>query len=187
MKSYKRGAILYFDPVEALRKQHDEQARKAGLKEPRDIALLAAIGTPLGGMQMKQVPYVYHLNKLLFYQWVKMDEEGLGEAFPHDHFLQERKGPVPQHIWEDLERLEKDGLVRVRYPGGTEHKPVPVELTPKGQELVNTLLQGLDTDFVELTATQKTAILPLSPAKLMEKVHREYPAYKREYVEVDDA
>src|ERR1051326_8147677 len=125
-------------------------------------------------MNVKQVPYLYHLNKLLFYQWTQMGEEGLGEAFPHDRFLKERKGPVPEHIGEDLKRLETEGLVRVRWPTGTDHKPVPVELTPKGKALFETLQPHLDTELLEATSTLKATIFPLSPKELMDKVHEDF-------------
>jgi hypothetical protein len=187
VKAYRREGALYFDPIEAFRRMHDEAAAKAGLKEPRDLALISALGAPLGKIQMKQVSRVYHLNKLLFYQWVKMDRQGLGEAFPHDNFLKERKGPVPEHIWEDLERLERDGLLRIRWPTGAQHQPVPVELTPKGQAVFEALQPSLDADLLGLTAEVKAEILPMSPAELRDQVHEDFPQYKREWVEIDDS
>lgn len=187
VKSYHHGGRIFFDPIEAMRKQHEAHAANIGLEQPRDLALLAALGAPTGNITITMVPYIYHLNKLLFYQWKKMDEQGFGEAFPHDRFIEERKGPVPQNIKEDLERLEDEGFIRIRRPTGAEHQPVPVELTPKGRDAAQYVIANIDLGLLHSTRSSKEQLLPLTPRKVMDKVHSEYPEFRRKWVEVDDS
>lgn len=179
---------VFYDPEDALRIHYAQLAKKAGLDEPRDFAIMAVLGASAYSFKTPNVPYHYHLNKMLFYQWQHLDQQGLGNAFPHDEFVADRKGPVPVNIEEDLERLEKDGLIEPRkWPTGKQHQPVPVRLSKKGEKVAATILGEAEPWIAKTSAQVKTDLILLSPADLRAKVHTEYPQYRREYVEIDDA
>jgi hypothetical protein len=184
-----RTRQIYFDPVSALLRYYNWTAREAGLEQARDAALLSLLVAPIGGVEVPWVLTKYRLNKMLFYQWQRALAVGLGEAFPHDEFVAERKGPVPVHIEEDLERLESDGLIRITRhdPEAEKHEPWVIELTELGKERGRKFLDTSETWFRRATIGTKRDLLLLNPAKLRARVHSEYPKYRRKYVEVDDS
>jgi DNA-binding PadR family transcriptional regulator len=186
-KDPKSGA-MYFDAVSALRAYYTQAAQKAGFRELRDAAMLSMLAAPIGGMEVPWVLRRYSLNKMLFYQWKRAEAEGLGDAFPHDTFEAERKGPVPTNIDADLDRLEHAGLITVKRhdPASAKHQPWIIELTPTGRESARRFFDLAETWFRRTTITTKKEILPLDPAKLRARVHSEYREFRRKYVEVDD-
>lgn len=175
------------EPLEVLRAQFRDIVDEAGLQEGRDLPLLAILAAHAGNLPVQLVSRKYSLNKMLFYQWKRLEEQGLGESFPHDEFVADRKGPVPKHIDDDLERLSAAGLVSIDKPTGRDHKPWIINLTPEGQRVANTILMRSEPWFKQVTTEVKTDIFPLDPERLRRRVHTEYPEYKRKYVEVDSS
>lgn len=184
-----RTGATYFDAVSALRAYYKEAAKKAGLTELRDAATLSVLAAPIGGMEVPWVLRKYSLNKMLFYQWKRAEAVGLGDAFPHDTFEAERKGPIPTNIDADLERLEASGLIQIKRhdPSVQKHAPWVIQLTPTGRDAARRFFDMAETWFRRTTITTKKEILPLDPSKLKARVHSEFPSYRRKYVEVDDS
>lgn len=183
------GGKLYVDPVSALSSYYAARAAEAGIVEVRDAALLSMLVAPIGGMSAAWVLRKYSLNKMLFYQWQRAVADGLGDAFPHDEFVAERKGPVPIHIDSDLDRLEAAGLINVKRhdPQVKEHQPWVISLTPAGEERARRFFNVTEGWFRRVTISTKRDLLLLDPAKLQARVHSEYPNYRRKYVEIDDS
>jgi hypothetical protein len=162
-------------------------AEKYGL-EPRDLASLEMLFVKPGPFREGQVHYKYHLNKMLFYQWKRMEELGIGETFPHDEFEPAPRGPVPKNLSADLERLEKMGIVKLKYKQWgkmPKQASLETELTSKGLTIAEKIWGEVPEPFKEITFKVKENIFPLDPKTIRERVHRDYPEYKKTYVELD--
>lgn len=156
--------------------------------ESRDIALLEMLCAKPGPFKEGEVNYKYHLNKMLFYQWKEMEQQGIGEAFPHDEFEPAPRGPVPKNLSKDLERLEKCGLIKLKYKlWGKDAKQASLttELTPQGSKVAQKLWSQVPEPFKETTLKIKERLFPLDPSTIRDRVHRDYPEYKKTYVELD--
>ncbi len=187
-KDPKSGSV-YIDPVGALRAYYEKMARAVGLSELRDASLLSMLTAPIGGIEVPWVLRKYSLNKMLFYQLKRAEANGLGSAFPHDNFVAERKGPVPENIDSDLDRLESAGLIVIRRhdPTQVQHQPWVIELTEQGRAVGRRFFDSTETWFRRATIETKKEILPLNPAKLKARVHSDFPKLRRKYIEVDDS
>ena len=93
--------------------------------------ILAKPGPFKGG----EVLYKYHLQKLLFYLWKKLEEDEYGDSLPRDNFVAAANGPVPEHLNDDLERFEKGGWVKTRNEKWEKAVSKRIILTSKGQSL----------------------------------------------------
>lgn len=181
---------VFVDPSVVLKVHYANMTTELGLTSTRDLSILSLLGSPVGrgnGITAEFVQYKYNLNKMLFYQWMGLQKQGLGDIIHSDRFVAERKGPVPSHIDEDLARLETEGKIIIERPKGEKHGPWVIRLTPAGKDLSAKVLRGLETTVRELTSKVKSEILPLSPERLKARVHTDYPQYRRKYVEVDDS
>lgn len=182
-RNEKTGAIRV-DPDDVARSEIEEIASRhsvVGRQLPLLLMLFAKPGPFSGG----SVNTKYKLNKMLFYQWKRLGEQGLGESYPKDEFRSARAGPVPIHLRDDLKALEAAGLAAVQW---SERKPgvsTRVELTPKGMELARRLWFDVPEIYRDATMSVKVELFPLDPETIKAKVHEEYPKLRRTYVEVD--
>lgn len=186
IQNQKTGKVRVY-PSEVAKAEFRMLAEKHGL-EPRDIASLAVIYVKPGPFKEGQVHYKYHLNKMLFYQWKNMERQGIGETFPHDEFEAARRGPVPKNLSDDLKRLEEKGIVKLRYKqwGKTpKQASLITELTSSGFVIAEKLWNQIPDPFKEVTLETKEEIFPLDPKTVCEKVHREFPEYRKTYIELD--
>lgn len=174
-------------PADVSRAEITDIAKRLGL-EPRDVATLLMIFAKPGIFNAGEVFYKYHINKMLFYQWQEAAREGIPEALPHDHFIPADRGPIPEHIDQDLERLSQMGLIQTKYHrwGKAEkNESLGIFLTDKGMELALRLWNDVPPPFTDLTRKVKDMIFPMSPEQVMKKVHREFPEYKKTYISED--
>lgn len=186
IKNKETGQVRVF-PSEVAKAEISLLAKERDLA-PRDVALLTLIYVKPGPFTEGKIHCKYHLNKMLFYQWVNMGRRYLGEAFPHDEFRSAPAGPIPNSLWDDLRRLEKKGLVILKHKqwGKTEKEAsLCMELTEEGSVLTEELWKDTPPDFKEVTLKTKKDIFPLDPATIKEKVHREFPEYRKTYTELD--
>ena len=181
------GAIRIY-PADVAKAEIIGIARLHGL-EPRDVALLLIIKARPGIFENREeVQFKYHINKMLFYQWKKMEEQGIGETFPHDSFDKADRGPVPTNITDDIRRLENLGLITTEYRrwgARARDESLYITLTPKGSSLAGELIRLVPEPLVKATMKVKETIFPLSPESVKKKVHREYPEYRITYSEDD--
>ena len=185
LRNPKTGKIRIY-PYEVAKAELATYAKRDGL-EPRDVATLLMLhakpGVFPGGIQ----PLRYRLNKSLFYQW-KETEVNLGDALPRDDFVAAERGPMPVHLNSDLERLEKLGLVDlkwVKWGKGELDKSLTIMLTDKGTEIAKSLWNKVPQPFLKVTLKVKERIFPLDAKTIRDRVHREYPEYKSTYTELD--
>jgi len=186
IQNEKTGKIRVY-PSDVARTEFRMLAEQYGL-DPRDVALLAMLYAKPGPFKEGQVHYKYHLNKMLFYQWKEMERIGIGETFPRDEFDPAPRGPVPRNLSEDLKRLEKKGIVRLRFKQWGEtikQASLITELTDAGLHTAEKLWNQTPDPFKETTLRIKKRIFPLDPKTIQQRVHRDYPEYKKTYVELD--
>jgi hypothetical protein len=125
---------------------------------------------------------------MLFYQWKELEKEGLGEAFDHDHFIAKERGPIPEHLEEDIKRLERKGLVKVslvQWGKSKEQCSKTTELTEKGLAVAEKICTKVAKPFLEVSLKVKEELFPLNPLTIRNKVHRDYSEYRKTYTEID--
>lgn len=187
IKNTKTGKIRV-RPEDVARAELIELARSLDL-EPRDLAILMTLKAQPGAFFNKeQVQYQYHLNKMLFYQWIELGKIGMGEAYPHDQFVKADRGPMPANVNADLDRLSKLGLISIKlHRWGPRPKDASkqIALTEKGSKLAEGLLKRIPNPFLMATAEVKVKVSSRTPAAIREMVHSEFPEYRTVYVKED--
>ena len=175
--------------LEDVARAEFEQFAQEHAIDPRDIPILLTLKAQMGGFVNKEeVQYQYHLNKMLFYQWKRMQEIGMGETFPHDSFEKADRGPIPVNINDDLKRLQQKDLITIEtYRWGPRplDESKRIRLTSKGSHIAGELLKRTPKDLLVTTAEVKTMIGTLTPASVREKVHKEFPEYRASYTAED--
>src|SRR2546422_6868565 len=81
-KNLSTGKIR-LDPDEVAKAEIRTLAGRLEIGE-RDAALLLLLHCPAGPFKPDVINQKYRLNKMLFYQWKRLEAKGLGEAYPHD-------------------------------------------------------------------------------------------------------
>jgi len=186
IKNKKTGKIRVY-PSEVAKAEFRMLAERHNF-QPRDIALLAMLYVKPGPFRKGQVHYKYHLNKMLFYQWKEMEYQDIGETFPRDEFEPAPRGPVPKNLSDDLKRLEKKGFVELRFKQwgkSPQQASLITELTPSGLSIAEKIWYLLPDPFKEITLKVKERLFPLNPTTIRMRVHRDFPEYKKTYVELD--
>jgi len=186
IKNKKTGRICVY-PSEVAKAEIRMLAEQYDL-EPRDVSLLLTLFAKPGPFKEGYIQYKYQINKMLFYQWKEMQKQGLGDAFPHDEFEAAPRGPVPKNLGDDLKRLEEKGIVSLSYKRwgkGPKEASLITTLTPSGKEIAAKLAGQVPEPLKEVTVEVKKQLFPLDPLTIREKVHREFPEYRKTYVELD--
>ena len=148
--------------------------------QPRELPILLFAYAKVGHFKSGILHNRLAFNKSLFYVWKDLEKEGLGDAFPHDHFLPHPAGPVPQHLDQDLKRLSESGLVKVSLkPWGEKEseKAQTTELLPEGLKVAKEIWDDLPQSFRDEILKVKTEIYPLDTETIKKRVHKEYPEY----------
>ncbi len=186
-------------PAEVAKAELRMIADKHGL-EPRDIGLMLLLYAKPGPFEEGEIFYKYTLNKMLFYQWREINDKLLGDAptpssvytselFIHDYFEAANRGPVPKHLDQDLRRLQDQSLIVFTW---SEHwGPQPTDrsiickLTPKGTDVAHSIWNQVPDPYKEITLKVKERLYPLDPSTIRDRVHKEFPEYKKTYTDLD--
>lgn len=195
-----RGEPIHIKGVKALKntktgeiRVHPSEIAQAEIRQiaerldllPRDIGALLMILARPGYFKEGEVLFKYHLQKLLFYLWKYLDSCGYENSLPVDRFIAARNGPVPENLDDDLKRLETKKLIKVRYEKWAEGKSKRIILTQEGTKVAGELSRILPDPYKEIAVRVKERIHPLTPERVRQLVHNEYPEYKDTYVEND--
>jgi len=187
IKNIKTGRIG-FDPMQLTLAQMVQIAKDLGI-QPRDIPLLLTLYTkPPRFFKEGKTFARYHLNKTLFYIWKALEKKGIANAFPRDEFGAARAGPVPIHLKEDTERLENMGLVTVQshqWGEGPNKTSILTRLTDKGADLCTRLAESVGEPFISTIVREKQDLFVLDPETIKERVHRDFPEYRKTYTDLD--
>jgi len=171
------------NPIEVARAEARQIAEDLGLEE-RDIPLFLLLYAKPGPFQAGYLCEKNKINKMLFYIWKELEKEGLGEAFPHDEFEAKKNGPVPKHLFDDFDRLGRLSLISVE-GGRTQKKHVSVNLTKKGETVAAQLWNRVPDPYLAAASRVKDWLFPLDPETIMQRVHREFPRFRKTYIEPD--
>ena len=184
LENKKTGAVRIF-PDEIAKAEVRNIAEKYGLL-PRDVGTLLIILAKPGNFQEGDLFFKYHLQKMLFYFWKELvDTYGSDELFPKDNFIAAENGPVPEHMDDDLVRLEKEDLITTRYEKRDNGKSKRILLTDKGTTLAKELWSDLPDPYKEDAMKVKERLFLMSPERVRHLVHQQYPEYKNTYVKND--
>lgn len=171
---------------EVIRAEQRLTAVELGLSE-REGNIVLFLFAP--GPRFTEPGYIeekYRFNKMLFKFWKELETKGFGQAFIHDAFKAEKRGPVPENLIPDSKSLEKKGLVKVRWGGRVVARSYKWELTDKGRTLAGQLF-GLTPGVVQEAVTRtKADLFLLDSTQLMHKIHEEYPEYRKVYAQKDE-
>jgi hypothetical protein len=178
------GQIVIY-PQDVMRREMEVMAESHGL-EHRDMPFMLMVYAKPGPFQEGYIHMLYRMNKMLFYQWKGMEEDGFGQAMPHDEFVAEKKGPVPKCLKEDLRRLEESGFITVTWPSGRGRQSISFNLTTKGEAVAHDLWVRADPRLKEITLHWKEKLFLKDPRTIMRDVHRDFPEYKKGYTEPDE-
>ena len=85
-------------------------------------------------------------------------------------------GPFDRAVYDELENLEREGLVEITRTSDLRRKTY--RLTAEGQGEGNEILKGLDTKLVEYLQRLSKWVRSLSFAELVSSIYREYPEMK---------
>lgn len=175
--------ITRVDIDEVIKAEQKFIARENGL-DPRELQVLWLIYPDSRFFRGGYIEQKFRFNKMLFYLWKRMDKEGYANAFIHDDFSSGRAGPIPIHLKDFLKDLEKKEIIKVRWaerPG----ESLRCQLTKLGEKIAKTIWNKTPSDIKEIVRKTKGELFLIDATQLKEKVHKEYPEYKRTYIELD--
>jgi hypothetical protein len=142
----------------------------------------------------------FRFNKMLFYLWKRMEEEGYGDSYIYDKFARGRAGPIPKHLKDDMVKLQEKGIVEIsaikdgkKIATGKEAiekccKPdisIRCELTDLGKKVAKSIWDNTPDDIKKIALDVKKNLFFVDATQLKEKVHKDYPEYKKTYIELD--
>ncbi len=163
----------------------NDTIQKSGVEEERDVWLLLLLKAKPGPFQPGYISEKYRMNKMLFYSWQDMEKEGFSKIIDHDEFEADTRGPVPVSLYDDLERLDEAGVIRVK-GGKGEKKTCEVNLTTKGEKMASILWKGLPESYTKVAMKYKVKLFQMTPEAIKNKVHSDYPEYASSYDQLDN-
>jgi hypothetical protein len=166
-----------------LKAEQEYIAREHGLA-PQHIHLLSLLYVAPRFIKSGYIEQKFRFNKMLFYLWKEMEKRGYGNSYIYDEFASARAGPVPKHLKEHLAELEKKGIVRVKWakkPG----ESLRCELTNFGKKIAKSIRDNTPDDIKKIALKTKEELFLIDATQLKEKVHKDYPEYKKTYIELD--
>lgn len=182
-KNVKTG-LVRVDVDEILKAEQKLIAEQQNLGHPIAIPELLLLFAGTRFFKGGEIKEKYKFNKMLFYLWKKLEEQGFGDSYIIDEFVSGRAGPIPKHLKTSMMELEKKGLVKIAWSDNIK-KPTVFTLTSEGIDVSRIVWEQIP-DFVKKTVIQvKEEIALLDPTALKEKVHKEFPEYRKTYTELD--
>jgi len=141
----------------------------------------------------------FRFNKMLFYIWKKLEEEYGEDSLIFDKMGEARAGPIPIHLFDDIKDLNEKKYIEIylvkdgkKIAGSKENwekfkstASIECILTRKGHRLAQELWKELDERMREIIVEVKEDLMYIDTELLMEKVHKEYPQYRKNYIEPD--
>ena len=172
-------------------------AKKYGISEYNifELALLYADVK----QRKKAIRQKFRFNKMLFYIEKKFEEEYGEDSFLFDEMGTARAGPIPVHLGEDIKDLNEKKYIEIylvkdgkKISGSKENweefkhtASIECILTRKGHRLAKEIWKELDIRMKEIIVEVKEDLMYIDTELLMQKVHDEYPEYRKNYTEND--
>jgi len=84
-----------------------------------------------------------------------------------------------------LQRLTDNKLIKTKYQNWEQVQSKRIMLTEEGTKMTKELWSILPDPYKELAIKVKERIYPLTPERVRQLVHNEYPEYRDSYIEND--
>ena len=181
-KNAKTG-LVRVDVDEILKAEQKLIAQQQNL-EPIAIPELLFLFADTRFFKGGEIKEKYKFNKMLFYFWKNLEKQGFGDSYIIDDFVSGRAGPIPKNLKDSMIELEKKGLVKICWSDNIK-KPSTFTLTSKGFEVSKDIWTQTPDLVKKMVIEVKQDLALLDPTALKEKVHREFPEYRKTYIEVD--
>lgn len=147
----------------------------------------------------KAIRQKFRFNKMLFYIDKKLEEEYGKDSLIFDKMGQARAGPIPIHLGDDIKDLNEKKYIEIylvkdgkKIAGSKENweklkntASIECILTRKGHRLAKEIWQELDIRMKEIIIEVKEDLMYIDTEILKQKVHSEYPEYKKNYIDND--
>jgi len=180
----KKRDLVRVDIDEIIKAEQEFIAREHEL-DPREIEVLLILYADSPYFKGGFIEQKFRFNKMLFYLWQRMDKEGYANAIIHDKFGSARAGPIPIHLTDFLEDLEKKDIIKVRWAKRKPGVSFKCQLTKKGEKIAESIWNKTPPDIKQIVKKTKMELFAIDATQLKEKVHKEYPEYKKVYTELD--
>lgn len=158
-------------------------ADEYGLR-PTHIHELLLLYAPGKFIKTGYIEQKFRFNKMLFHEWKKLEKTGFGDSYIFDEFASARAGPVPVRLKDDLMELENRKMIQAKWaerPGNSSR----FELTHDGEEIAKSLWENTPPDIRDTIIQTKEDLFLVDAEQLKHRFHKEYPEYKKEYIEID--
>lgn len=143
----------------------------------------------------------YRFNKGIFYLKERLLGANLASSLVFGPIAAGRAGPIPTYLSADLVELYNKGLVNLlaikdkkKVGEGPDllsarksDASIRCELTEKGERVAKSLWENSPEDVKHVVLEVKEELFLISAEDLKKKVHRDYPIYKKTYIELDAA
>lgn len=179
----KKKNLMRVDIDEVIKAEQKFIAEEHGI-DPRELQVLWLLHADSRFFKGGYIEQKFRFNKMLFYLWKRMNKEGYENSFIHDEFKSARAGPIPIRLGKFLEDLEKNGIVKVRWakrPGIS----LKCQLTKLGEKVAKSIWDKTPSDIKGIIRKTKEDLFLIDATQLKNKVHKEYPEYKRTYTVLD--
>jgi hypothetical protein len=176
--------ITRVDIDEVIKAEQEFIAKENNL-EPREMEILWLLHADSRLFKGGMIEQKARFNKMQFYLSKRMEKMDYGKAFIRDEFASARSGPVPIHLEDDLKDLEAKGIVNVRWAKRRPGKSTKCTLTKLGEKVAESIWKKTPPDIRTLVKRTKEELYLIDARQLMDKVHKEYPEYKKTYIEPD--
>lgn len=147
----------------------------------------------------KAIRQKFRFNKMLFYIKKKFEEEYGEDSFIFDKMGQARAGPIPVHLGDDIKDLNEKRYIEIylvddgkKVSGSKKNweklkstASIECILTRKGHRVAKNIWKELDMRMKEIIIEVKEDLMYIDTELLMQKVHEEYPEYRKNYTEND--
>jgi DNA-binding PadR family transcriptional regulator len=182
-KNTKTG-LVRVDIDEVLRAEQRLIAEQQNLDQPIAVPELLFLFSDTRFFKGGEIKEKYKFNKMLFYFWKYLEKQGFGDSYIIDEFVSGRAGPIPKNLKKSMTELEKKGFVKISWSNNLK-KPTVFSLTPEGVKVSRAIWEQTPDLVKKIVIQVKEEIALLDPKALKEKVHREFPEYKKTYIELD--
>lgn len=183
-KINKRTKAVTVNLDDILRAEQVYNAQRFGL-DPRQSDLLLLIYTDLQYFKGGIIEKTFRLNKMVFLLWQKMIKSGYEKAYIHDDIVGGRAGPIPRHLKELMVDLENKKLVNIKWEKSAG-KSSKFELTDEGRNIAQSLWLNIPLEIQENIRQVKETVIFSNSEELKNKIHKEFPEYKRTYIDADN-
>lgn len=193
----------FFSFADILRAEQKRVAKKFNLSINNVIELLtlyAPVRSKIKGIKQK-----FRFNKIIFYIGEGIKKEFGENILKHDSIYAAGAGPIPEHLTDNIKSLNEKGLIHTYIDHNNKKIPKSdqnydelmkkgagsgvVILTEKGEKLTEELWIEMDKsfgdEFLDIITKTKEKIIYMDTEQLKEKVHSEYPVWKKDYTKND--